>query len=138
MKVELKEPFLEEYKAAYVNTNKEPRRVCLLVRKDGSQTSMSYARYLMSCHLGRFLSKEEHVDHIDNDRMNDIISNYQLLTITENNRKSARPKGSNVLVCPICNKTFVRTNRQIYGKTNMACSRKCGYVKTSMKLSKSK
>lgn len=65
MKIDLQFPFTEDYKAAYVNINKEPRRVCLLVRKNNNKTSISYARYLMSCHLNKFLSKNEHVDHID-------------------------------------------------------------------------
>lgn len=39
------------YVAAYLATNKEPRRVCTLRRTDGTMTSMSYAKYLYTSHL---------------------------------------------------------------------------------------
>lgn len=133
MKIELKNPFLEEYKAAYVVINKEPRRVCILVRKDNSKTSMSYARYLMTCHLNRFLEKHEHVDHIDNDKMNDTIENYQILSQTQNNIKSKNPRKTAILICPICKKSFVRFHNQISHKNNPTCSRKCGGIKSHIK-----
>lgn len=129
MRIELEEPFVEDYKAAYVNTNKEPRRVCLLVRNDGTQTSMSYARYLMSCHLGRLLLPEEHVDHIDNDKMNDIISNYQILTKKDNIKKSAKGRKVVTLICPVCKLEFTRFHNRVSHKNNPTCSRKCGSIK---------
>ena len=132
MKINLEYPFNQDFKTAYVNTNKEPRRVCLLVREDNSRTSMSYARYLMSCHLGRYLSSEEHVDHIDNNKLNDVIENLQILSQLENNRKSNYKGLFSTFICPICSKEFNLDKRQAYGKNNPACSRKCGYIKMSI------
>lgn len=135
MKMELKEPFLEDFKAAYVNISTQNRRVTLLVRKDGSKTSMSYARYLMCCKENRFLSKEEHVDHIDNNCMNDVIENLQILSQKENNDKKdlfykIKLAEEIELVCPICEVSFKRPSRNTKHKLQKGktpcCSRKCG------------
>lgn len=130
MKIKLDYPFNQDFKTGYVNVNKEPRRVCLLVRKDNSQTSMSYARYLMSCSLRRYLLPEEHVDHIDNDKLNDVIGNLQILSQAENNRKSKYKGLFSTFICPICSKEFNLDKRQAYGKNNPTCSRKCGGIKS--------
>ena len=131
--LDLQEPYKSDYSKGYLNINSEPRRVVLLVRNDGTKTSTSYARYLMSSHLGRYLNKDEHVDHIDNDKMNDVIENLQILTQKENNAKG-RSRTYIELQCPICNKMFSREKRQIThklknGKTP-TCSRRCGGIQS--------
>ena len=49
---------------------------------------MSYARWLMTQYLQRRLAPDEHVDHINDNSLDDRIENYQLLTPAENNSKS--------------------------------------------------
>jgi hypothetical protein len=47
MKQEISEYYKEKgYDVVYINTNKEPRRVTTLRKKNGEMTSMSYAKYL--------------------------------------------------------------------------------------------
>lgn len=65
-----------------------PRRQVILMRVNNTVTSMSYARYLMEDNLGRELLPDEHVDHVDNDPLNDVVENLQILSPAENNRKS--------------------------------------------------
>ena len=48
---------------------------------DQSRTGMSYARWVMACHLGRWLTNDEEVHHKDNDTLNDNIKNLELLTV---------------------------------------------------------
>lgn len=136
-KIELENPFKKDFKAAYLNTNKEPRRVVSLIMKNGKRTSMSYARYLMCCHLNRFLKKEEHVDHIDNNKLNDCIENIQILSAKENNIKKNKNLGIKLeedieMNCPICGIKFKRPARNIKFKIkngkNPTCSRKCGGI----------
>lgn len=79
--------YASKYKAAYLTTNPEGRKTIALVEYGGKRTSTAYARYLLACHLGRFLKREEHVDHIDNDKSNDEIGNLQLLSPEENRSK---------------------------------------------------
>ena len=64
-------------------------RICLYDMSGDKRLFMSYARYMMSVHLGRILSTEEEVDHIDGDRTHDVIANLQLLSKSENSSKTS-------------------------------------------------
>ena len=134
MKIELQSPFKEDYKSGYLLTNKEPRNLVSLVRNDNHQTSVSYARYLMSCKLGRYLSKEEQVDHIDNNKLNDVIENLQILSAKDNTIKkftsTNRTRKMLELKCPNCGISFIRELRNCHpqkGSIFTSCSRKCLY-----------
>lgn len=129
-KIELEEPFKSKWKYGYLVTNKEPRRNVILFNKDKDRTTISYARYLMSVHLGRELSKDEHVDHINNDRTDDRLENLQILTLAENSAKEAKRRGR-ILVeyeCPVCKLIFTRrisnSNRIPCRKRSIICCTK--------------
>jgi len=100
-----------------------------LIKEDGGRTSTSYARYLMSCHLGRYLDEDEHVDHINEDPLDDRVENLQILTLKENHSKS-KPKHLADIRCPICKKIFTRRWSQTFiqkkDKPYQTCSRTCG------------
>ena len=83
MKICVEYPYSTLFTGANVYTDKDNRRRVYLYGKDTKMTT-SYARYLMSVKLGRFLDKNEVVDHIDNDRTNDVIENLQILTEKDN------------------------------------------------------
>jgi NAD-dependent SIR2 family protein deacetylase len=89
MKLEMKEPFISKWKSAYLVTNSENRRNVCLVNSSTDRTTISYARYLMSINLGYIVPPEYEVDHIDNDKTNDDISNLQLLSKVDNLKKQA-------------------------------------------------
>lgn len=109
-------------------------------RKDGrkhvmhydgvSKRTQSYPRYLMELYLGRQLETWETVDHINGDFTDDRIENFQLLTLAENIRKSAKPAEVYQFICPTCGKWSekpahkVRHNRK-QGKRGPYCSRRC-------------
>lgn len=130
-KIDLEFPYTEKYKAGYVRVNRENRKTLYLVEHGSTRVSSStaYARYLMAVHLGRFLEDEEHVDHIDNDKTNDDLSNLQILTLLENNRKSAPKKEYVTLECPYCKTNFTRAKNiigSLYGYNKLAfCSHRC-------------
>lgn len=136
MKIELNKPYNKDYKAGYIAVNNEPRRVLTLISYNGNRTSTSYARYLYSCHIGRYLSTNEHIDHIDNNQLNDDINNLQILTKAENNDKMRKrhniKRSYTTLICPICNNEFTRPTNRITHKVNPTCSRKCGYKKMKL------
>lgn len=128
MNIPLEYPYKEDHIKSFLTMNKEPRRVVLLQKKDGTRTSTSYARYIMSVALGRYLTNEEEVDHIDDDKLNDVISNLQILTPKENRAKN-RTKTYVELLCPGCNTPFIREKNQTHlskGGYFSSCSRKCG------------
>lgn len=142
-KIELEEPFKSKWKYGYLVTNKEPRRNVILFNKDKDKdrTTISYARYLMSVHLGRELSKDEHVDHINNDRTDDRLENLQILTLAENNAKEARRRGRLLVEyeCPVCQLVFTRrtgnSNRIPSRKRSViCCTRRCGVKFSNWKL----
>lgn len=134
MKIELSYPFISKWRFGYLVTNKEPRRNIILFNSKSERSTISYARYLISVQIGRFLEPHEHVDHIDNDKLNDVIENLQILTKQENNTKAAKTRGAQraLIRCPICIKIFSisKGNSQLIpslaGKIT-CCSRDCSY-----------
>lgn len=136
MKINLEYPFSKDFKSGYLNINKEPRRLVLLVDFDNNKTSLSYARYLMSVKEKRYLEKYEHIDHIDNNKLNDDINNLQILSQKENNIKKNEYLGIKSipleLICPVCNNKFYRKPHRVNYKLKNGkiptCSRKCGGI----------
>ena len=123
----LEEPYASVWKRGYLNTNSDGRKTLTLYNNHKDRSSTQYARYLMAVKLGRFLTKEEHVDHKDEDKTNDAIDNLQILTVLENNRKHfCKPRL--ICSCPICGLIFMSTKKKLGGKTQTTkcCSRKCG------------
>jgi hypothetical protein len=107
------------------------RKIMVLV-SPGHRTTMSYARYLMSIHLGRELTSDEEVDHIDDDYSNDVIGNLQVLTSAQNRDKQNRRRLEQSLVtltCPECGKERQRRNTHLRASSGSArpscCSRSC-------------
>jgi hypothetical protein len=109
------------------------RRKIIVLVSPGHRTTMSYARYLMSLNLGRELTPEEEVDHIDNDCTNDAIENLQILTPKQNSDKenATRTRDLVTLTCPECDVEFTRDRRNTNLRSKprstspSCCSRSC-------------
>ena len=91
---------------------------------------ISYARYLISVKEGRILNKNEHIDHIDNDKTHDVIENLQILSQAENNRKQGKVHGFKrvYLRCPWCGSMFFKDRNKthiIRGGLFTACCAEC-------------
>lgn len=117
----------------------EGRRMANLVRFcSRERTTISYARYLMSVYLGRFLTLDEHVDHINGDKLDDRIDNYQIMSASNNNKKHRLDNPSVLieLVCPICGVSFTRDRQGAYKfikfGLQQCCSVICGRVKAKL------
>ena len=79
MRIDPEYPYSEIYDRAYLAYLKGKVKIIVLYNTHGKRRSTTtYARYLMSVKLGRFLTKSERVDHIDGDLSNDSIENLQL------------------------------------------------------------
>lgn len=144
-KITLEKPFSDDWDVGYLNINREDRKMVYLYNPKGQERStVSYARYLVSCSLKRYLRKEEHVDHINNDKTCDKLENLQILSKEDNSRKYA-DLSSGVKVaeirCPACSNIFLRRsgNTQVVpslkGKVT-CCNKKCSSVFRKMGLSK--
>ena len=134
-------PF-SEYKLYKVFHKKENRWQAMLVKPNNQgRTTLSYARYLMCVHLGRILEKSEQVDHINGDKTDDRIENFQILSSKENREKYNKIDNPAKLykhICPVCAVEFTRNKQKSYnflykGKT-LFCSRQCGYKRNTLTL----
>ncbi len=106
----------------YEYTTAGKTRQLVNLRENGKMSSMSYPRWLMECHLGRRLTDDETVDHIDEDPTNESVSNYQLLSLVDNIRKSKRPKEMVKFVCPVCNVVAEKSARDVRGNRKRGCA----------------
>jgi len=112
----------------------------IVIHYDGHvRRTQSYPRYLMELYLGRKLESWEEVDHINGDITDNRIGNFQLLTKSENVKKSAKRKKMLYFVCPICQADFQldeRTYKHNQLKQKRAgpyCSRSCAGKANSSK-----
>lgn len=72
----------------------------------------SYPRYLMGQYLGRPLLPEEDVHHIDENPLNNDISNLEVIMHGEHQRRHSQKYFDKEMTCPICGKEFVWTSQQ--------------------------
>lgn len=113
-------------------TRKDKRQHIVIVHTDGTKQTQSYPRYLMEQYLGRSLTSAETVDHIDNDKTNNDITNLQILTREENSAKamSENPRKVYKFACPVCGADSIKflnyvKNNWRKGKAGPYCSRQC-------------
>ena len=121
MIITLEYPFTELYNAGYTHVGNEGRKLITLKKFNGELVGTSYARYLMAVKLGRFLTDQEEVDHIDNNKTNDDPNNLQILTPEQNREKQRLHYINSVqqkfdLACPYCGKDFTLTERDMGGR----------------------
>lgn len=131
MVIELSDFYRDKgFKKAYLNINKEPRRIVVLVKEDNSKTSISYAKYLYTSENKQDVPQGFEIDHINNNQMDDRIENFQLLSKADNVRKSHIKEELIEKVCPVCKKRFFFPKRNLATHPNPCCSRHCGGIKS--------
>ena len=100
-------------------------RLVMVDKVNGRKTSISYAKYLMEVHLGRYLKSDETVDHIDNDYTNNDISNLRVISRSSHAYGDVLRNKPNKVHCEYCGKVFYRNrsgNRRGHG---YFCSKQC-------------
>ena len=130
MKIGVSEYYKSKVRAAYVVTNPEPRRVCVLVYHDGSKHSMSYAKYLYTSFYQCDIPEGEQIDHINGDKMDDRIENLQKISKEYNLLKDKEGKKMVELICPVCGQKFLFPQRNLSTHPEPCCSRHCGGIKS--------
>lgn len=105
--------------------------MCLVHKLTKERATVTYAKYVMSVKHGRRLSREEEVDHVDGNKLNDDVSNLEIVSRKENKRRYdlAHPEKVVSLECDYCHRTFSRVRRQTShskpGQVGNYCSRSC-------------
>lgn len=84
------------------------RKFIVLIYASGKRSTTLLSRFKMTLHLDRVLSAEEDVDHKDEDRTNDRVSNLQLLSKSKNSSKHmvSRYGRQQKKQCIVCGDTF--------------------------------
>jgi len=126
----------------YIQHSKDGRAYLYLYNPTTKRRRLiAYARYLLSVELGRFLLPEEQVDHIDDNPLNDALSNLQVLSVDDHKKKTAKSAASKIewveFSCPTCGVKFKRTRRIVnqsmksYGDSwAPSCSISCATART--------
>jgi len=122
-KFELEYPFNKDWKFGYLVTNSENRRNVILYNSPKDRSTVAYARYLLSVEMGRYLTQDEQVDHIDDDKTNDAIENLQILTPNANHRKEMVRRGGAKWVIYSCAKCHSRFLRQYHNSSLTSCKK---------------
>lgn len=96
----------------------------------GVRRQTTYARWLVEQSLGRRLGENEHVDHIDDDKSNDDLSNLCVLTPRQNHEKEHGVAEYIKFRCPECGDWTERLAREVrhtrkQGKAGPFCGRSC-------------
>lgn len=104
-----------------------------MYKLDGKHKSLSYPKYLMECHLGRYLEEWETVDHIDEDFTNDDINNLRVISRLDNIARSVKRNHDVEMVCPECEVKFTIPGNKLNdvkhnskkGKSGPFCGKSC-------------
>lgn len=115
----------------YLN-KKDNRLRCILVHKNGKKQTVSYPKYLMEVHLGRYLLENETIDHIDGNPLNNNINNLQVLDRKEHCANDVLRNMDVKTNCVYCGKEFIikgstmhDRNRKSRKQTGYFCSKEC-------------
>lgn len=110
----------------------DKRLRCILVHPNGYKQTISYPKYLIEVHLGRYLKENETVDHIDGDFLNNNIENLQILGRRKHCYNDAKRNQDVKVNCKYCGKEFTIKgstlhcrNRKDRHQSGYFCSRRC-------------
>lgn len=124
----------EDYNIYGPYLNKKDNRLRLFMRHKvtGEKRTISYPKYLMECYLGRYLEKDETVDHLDGNPLNNEISNLQVLKLSEHVKLDAIRNKDVTVECAYCGRPFTikgkdlhNRNRRDRHQSGYFCSRSC-------------
>lgn len=108
---------------------KDGRKHVVLVKDDGTKTSMSYPKYLM-LQEGHSFDADDTVDHVDRDYTNNEFGNLQILTRSEHAKQDALRAFEIEIVCVLCGahamkKPNVLRHNAKQGKAGPFCGKSC-------------
>lgn len=118
------------------------RKQLVIIKEDGSHSSISYPKWLMEQFLGRKLEDWETVDHIDRDFTNDSLDNLRVINKKEHISDDVKRVKKIKFNCVFCGMPGERSpkdwdNNIKKGKSGPFCSKSCvGKYKRLLQLNK--
>lgn len=120
----------------YIYTNKDGRIRIIIKNNNGIITSKSYPRMLMEEKLGRPLTPNEDVHHIDGNPLNNNLDNLEIKIHGEHQKEHSTKYYNKLIECDVCGKSFIWTGKQQSGyyrdlkrhkHRGKTCSKRCAY-----------
>ena len=111
-------------------TRKDGRQVVIL-KTPGSEKdhkTISYPKYLVECHINRYLTDNETIDHIDGNFYNNELSNLRIVDRSEHCRSHNKVKQTLYKKCVICGKSFNTTDNNRVTCGSKSCRGKCAHI----------
>jgi len=113
--------------------NQDNRLTVVIVYPNGEKKTVSYPKYLMEVHLGRYLDEDETVDHLDGNPRNNNLDNLVIKPRKEHVLEDVKRLKEQEFICPWCGGKFklvgARLSKAISNrKTGFAgpfCSKSC-------------
>lgn len=106
-------------------------RLVVILKTPGSaedHKTVSYPKYIVEMHIGRYLTKEETIDHIDGDFNNNALSNLRVVPRAAHCKSHVRTRRVVTKKCVICGKEFTTDNNHRKTCGSKSCMGKCAHV----------
>lgn len=88
-------------------------RLHVTVHYKDQKKHLSYPKFLMQEHLGRFLDDDETVHHKDGDYYNNEIDNLEIISRVDHITNDTFRLKEQEFICQVCNKSFTRKGSQL-------------------------
>ena len=115
-----------EFHTVYGPYKRADNRSVYILYGGHKRSARQCAKVIMEVHLGRRLTSDETIDHIDCDVTNDAIENLQVLTCARNasrNRQQVFKHGN----CANCGKVFALSREQLHSRAKDPTKHYCSF-----------
>ena len=112
-------------------TRKDGRSHVVLINRNSvnkTRITVSYPKYLVECHLNKYLTENETVDHIDGNFSNNSLSNLRIVDRALHAKSHNLHKKEFIKYCVICNTQFVTRNNERITCSSPHCRGKCAHI----------
>jgi len=105
------------------------RERVILIFDDKTKKTISYPKYIVECEIGKILDKNETIDHIDGNFLNNNLNNLRIVNRNEHIKQDVIRNKDIIVNCVYCNKEFTikgSSIRQVNRRNSGTfCSKSC-------------
>ena len=89
------------------------RKFVEIIYPDGKRKGMSWPKFVMENRIGRYLTKDETVDHINGDFLDNRPKNLRVMERAQHAKEDIRRLKPQEFECPECKKQFTRSGKRL-------------------------